>query len=437
MKFRRTFAAITAAAMAVSSLAVVASAEEATVRTDEEYFELIKTVASVSAKLTVNELAPETAGGFAAFYMQNQGGDWAWFAGTDDEATADVNEDPTVKLTGAGEYEVKWDNVQSVITKTAGTVSITKLKAPAEEWESYPAFGIQVGSDGITEAGATGKVDAKVTGVVITFTDGSTMELPEFAVAGDLLGKEESWGLSGNNVMFNMVDLIKAATIVEAPADDDEGDDTLGDSETVGESEEAPEKEPAAPAELELANGGKTVIDAGLVRTNIINAWAQDPDCVIVEKEAFAGANLVSVKFTVTGVTEAFDAWLSFADSSWACQFWGEGNEANVGGSSTIVKIEKDGTYVITATLDQVIDAMEFIAVCTNLKAAEGDAIPTITIDEIMINEVIEEEEEPAPGESSGEPTNPDTGVVLVVVPAALAAAALATSGIVLKKRSK
>jgi hypothetical protein len=143
MKFRRTFAAITAAAMAVSSLAVVASAEEAaTTRTDEEYFELIKTVASVSAKLTVNELTP--AGGFAAFYMQNNGGDWAWFAGADDEATADVNEDPTVKFEGAGEYEVKWDNVQSVITKTAGTVSISKLKAPAEEWEKWPSFGIQV-----------------------------------------------------------------------------------------------------------------------------------------------------------------------------------------------------------------------------------------------------------------------------------------------------
>lgn len=433
MKFRRTFAAITAAAMAVSSLAVVASAEEAaTTRTDEEYFELIKTVASVSAKLTVNELTP--AGGFAAFYMQNNGGDWAWFAGADDEATADVNEDPTVKFEGAGEYEVKWDNVQSVITKTAGTVSISKLKAPAETWESYPSFGIQVGSEGITAAGDTGKVDAKVTGVVITFTDGSTMELPEFAVAGDLLGKQEDWGLSGNNVMFNMADLIKAATIVEAPADDDEGDDTLGDSETVGESEEVPETQ--GTVEVELANGGKTVIDNGLVRNNIINAWANDPDCVIVEKEAFAGANLVSVKFTVTGVTEAFDAWLSFADSSWACQFWGEGNKDNVGGSSTIVKIEKDGTYVITATLDQAIKAMEFIAVCTNLEAAEGDAIPTITIEELKID-VAEIEEEPAPGESSGEPTNPDTGVVLVVVPAALAAAALATSGIVLKKRSK
>ena len=228
--------------------------------------------------------------------------------------------------------------------------------------------------------------------------------------------------------------------------DDTTGDDTTNDDETVGDSEEVPgdseevpEKEPAAPAKVEIANGGKTVIDTGLVRTNIINAWAGDDACVIAEKEAFAGANLVSVKFTVTGVTEAFDAWLSFADSSWACQFWGEGNDGNAAATSTIVKIEKDGTYVVTATLDQVIDAMEFIAVCTNLEAAEGDEIPTITIDEIMINEEIEAPaaDDEVPGESSGEPTNPGTGVTLVVVPAALAAAALATSGIVLKKRSK
>ena len=41
------------------------------------------------------------------------------------------------------------------------------------------------------------------------------------------------------------------------------------------------------------------------------------------------------------------------------------------------------------------------------------------------------------PGESSGKPVSPDTGVAVTVIPAALAAAALATTGIVLKKRSK
>ncbi len=298
MKFSRTLAALTAAAMAVSSMAVIASAEEAAAVTDEQYFELIKTVKSVSATLTVNELAPETAGGFAAFYMQNNGGDWAWFASAD--------EAESIKLDGAGEYEVVWSDVQSVISKTAGSLSLSLLKAPAETWESYPSFGIQVGSDGITAAGDEGKVDAKVTGVVITFTDDTTMELPEFAVAGDLLGKEEDWGLSGNNVMFNMAELIKAE-MAKTPADDETGDDeNTNDDETLGDSEEVP-------GDSEEVPGG-------------------DED--------------------------------------------GDGN-------------------------------------------VDGD------------------DEDETPGESSGEPTNPDTGVALVVVPAALAAAALATSGIALKKRSK
>ncbi len=42
-----------------------------------------------------------------------------------------------------------------------------------------------------------------------------------------------------------------------------------------------------------------------------------------------------------------------------------------------------------------------------------------------------------APGASSGTPNNPTTGVVLTVVPAALAAGALTVSGIVLKKKNK
>ena len=41
------------------------------------------------------------------------------------------------------------------------------------------------------------------------------------------------------------------------------------------------------------------------------------------------------------------------------------------------------------------------------------------------------------PGDCSGEPVNPPTGVAVAVIPAVLAAAAVATTGIVLKKRSK
>lgn len=427
MKFSKTLAVITAAAMAFSSLAVMASAEEA----------------------TPEEVKP----GFAGFFIQNNGGDWAWFASEDESTDLDVT----------GEYDVVWSDVQSVITKTAGDLSLSLLKAPAESWESYPSIGIQVGSSFIVEPDQAGKVDALVADIVITLTDGTEVTLEDMEAKGDLLGKQEDWGISGNNVMVKFDEAIKTKlelddegyfawlktvasmsaklTVNELlPAEDfateDEGG--LGDSEEVpGDSEDvADEPETEGTVALELANGGRTVVDSGLVRTNIINAWTGDEADVLLDKEAFAGANLVSVKFTVTGVTEAFDAWLSFADKSWAVQYWGKDHKDNALADCTVVTIDKDGTYVVTATLEQAIEAMEFIAVCTNLEV-EGEVSPiTITIDELKID-VAEIEDPEAPGESSGEPTNPDTGVVLVVVPAALAAAALATSGIVLKKRSK
>ncbi len=223
------------------------------------------------------------------------------------------------------------------------------------------------------------------------------------------------------------------------------------DPVTPGDSEEP--AEPVEPADVTISNAGKTVIDSGLVRTNIINAWAGDDDCVIAEKAAFAGANKISVQFTVTDFTTPFTAWIAMADTSWECQYWGADNDGNSGTTCTPVEVTGNGTYVVTIELDKVIDGMEFIAICTDLEAAEGDAIPTIAIDQVRINEEItvepnvdpekpepgtsDEKPEPVePGKSSGDP-NPNAGVTVAVVPVALATAALATTGIVLKKRSK
>ncbi len=236
---------------------------------------------------------------------------------------------------------------------------------------------------------------------------------------------------------------------------------------------------PAAPADVTIANSGKTVIDSGIVRTNIINEWTGDAADVIADKADFAGANKISVKFTVTNFTTPFKAWIGMADSKWECQFQDEGNAVNANAKCTPVEVTGNGTYVVTIDLDKVIDGVAYIAVRTDLKAAEGDAIPTIAIDQVRINEEITvkpgetedptkpgetedptkpgetedptkpgETEDPAepgessgdvvnPGECSGEPVNPPTGAAVAVVPAVLAAAAVATTGIVLKKRSK
>ena len=207
--------------------------------------------------------------------------------------------------------------------------------------------------------------------------------------------------------------------------------------------------EPVAPADVKIANSGRTVIDSGLVRTNIINEWTGNDADVIADKAAFAGANKISVKFTVTNFTTPFKAWIAMADSKWECQFQGEGDERNANAKCTPVEVTGNGTYVVTIDLDKVIDGVAFISVCTDLKAADGDAIPTIAIDQIKINEEITvkpgesdptkpgESDPVKPGDCSGEPVNPPTGAAVAVIPAVLAAAAVATTGIVLKKRSK
>ena len=225
--------------------------------------------------------------------------------------------------------------------------------------------------------------------------------------------------------------------------------------------------EPVAPADVKIANSGRTVIDSGLVRTNIINEWTGNDADVIADKAAFAGANKISVKFTVTNFTTPFKAWIAMADSKWECQFQGEGDKRNANAKCTPVEVTGNGTYVVTIDLDKVIDGVAFISVCTDLKAADGDAIPTIAIDQIKINEEItvkpgepadptkpSKPEDPTkpgesdpvkpgesdpvkPGDCSGEPVNPPTGAAVAVIPAVLAAAAVATTGIVLKKRSK
>ncbi len=165
--------------------------------------------------------------------------------------------------------------------------------------------------------------------------------------------------------------------------------------------------------DIAIKNAGKTVIDNKLVRTNIINGWAGDEACVIANKDDFKNAVKVKVKFTVSNFTTPFKAWISMADSSYGCQFWGEGDKGNVGATCVPVEVTGNGTYDVTIELDKAIDAMEFIAVCTDLEAVEGDAIPTIAIDSVktVVDNTPSTPDEPAkPGDSDKpvEPGNPD-----------------------------
>lgn len=280
------------------------------------------------------------------------------------------------------------------------------------------------------------------------------MEEKPFFTAEDISGAEGTYGqiaLSqwwGGDIAYSSVDFLNKDGEKLPVAS---GDVTPGTSEDVEET-----------VDVAIKNAGRTVVDNGLVRTNIINAWTGDDADVIAEKADFAGATKVKVQFTVSNFTTPFKAWISFADKSWGVQYWGEGNTGNANAEGTVVDVTGNGTYEVELTFANKIDAAEFIAVCTDL-AAEEDAtdIPTIAIDSVKIvvdNSTPEEPDEPVnpgessgdvpepvkPGESSGEtpkdpdkPVSPDTGVAVAVVPAALAAAAVATAGVVLKKRSK
>lgn len=280
------------------------------------------------------------------------------------------------------------------------------------------------------------------------------MEEKPFFTAEDISGAEGTYGqiaLSewwGGDIAYSSVDFLNK---------DGEKLPVASDDVTPGTSEDVEET-----VDVAIKNAGRTVVDNGLVRTNIINAWTGDEADVIAEKADFANAVKVKVQFTVSNFTTPFKAWISFADKSCGVQYWGEGNTGNANAEGTVVDVTGNGTYEVELTFANKIAAAEFIAVCTDL-AAEEDAtdIPTIAIDSVKIvvdNSTPNEPEEPVnPGESSGDvpepvkpgessgktpedpdkPVSPETGVAVAVVPAALAAAAVATAGVVLKKRSK
>ncbi|MBQ2797983.1 MAG: fibronectin type III domain-containing protein [Ruminiclostridium sp.] len=138
--------------------------------------------------------------GWLKFYMQNRGGDWAWFDA--EEYTIHIDE-----VDGTALFELSWLDIQSAITNESGE---SLLYAPVEEGESYPALGIEIGSEHIPEVGDKGRVKATITDITITLTDGTSFKLPNRLLKGDLLGAEEDWGFSGYNVLLDLADVIMA-----------------------------------------------------------------------------------------------------------------------------------------------------------------------------------------------------------------------------------
>ncbi len=140
--------------------------------------------------------------GWIKFYMQNRGGDWAWLE----------NDEYTIAFDEVGTYELSWADIQSIITNESGE---SLLYAPAEEWETYPAFGVEIGSTRITEAGQKGKVNARIEDITITLTDGTVFEIPARIIEQDLLGVDEDWGIGGYNACIDLKETIMATLEIE------------------------------------------------------------------------------------------------------------------------------------------------------------------------------------------------------------------------------
>ena len=410
MKFTKTLAAIAAASLAVSSLAVSAFAADALV------------------SMTVPENSnPQDAGQVNLWELPFDDSVEAW-AGKVDKAVATITTEAYANgvLGGNTVANNGWASSDQIESSEAGT----------HQWVWDSIGGLQ-----------TKDADGNSNGYF----------------------KVEVWWMNALGEEGNQT---PATLTIDKVDFYDKAGDLLATYPAAADTDTKP-AEPVAPADVKIANSGRTVIDSGLVRTNIINEWTGNDADVIADKAAFAGANKISVKFTVTNFTTPFKAWIAMADSKWECQFQGEGDERNANAKCTPVEVTGNGTYVVTIDLDKVIDGVAFISVCTDLKAADGDAIPTIAIDQIKINEEITvkpgesdptkpgesdptkpgesdpvkpgesdpvkpgESDPVKPGDCSGEPVNPPTGAAVAVIPAALAAAAAATTGIVLKKRSK
>ncbi len=203
------------------------------------------------------------------------------------------------------------------------------------------------------------------------------------------------------------------------------------------------------------ANGGPK--DAGEVNLwelpfdETVDTWAGDVDKVVatITSEAYANGAL-------GGNTVAADGWAASAQLENSAAGTNEWVWDGIGGLKSgldedgneigYFKVEvwwmnaQDDGSAATLTIDQV-----------DFYNKDGDLLATYPVADVNPGETTDpvepgETEDPAepgnsddvnPGDCSGEPVSPDTGVAVAVIPAALAAAAVATTGIVLKKRSK
>ena len=119
---------------------------------------------------------------------------------------------------------------------------------------------------------------------------------------------------------------------------------------------------------------GYTSSDNGVeTRMNVYNEWVSelpadahsfdgktdDAKPIIVDKELFAAVKSIEIDFSLLPVTDV--AYLMYADSAWANQYWYDGNEYP--GKATTVELTGAGTYTVGIELDAEAQGLAFAAV--------------------------------------------------------------------------
>ena len=124
---------------------------------------------------------------------------------------------------------------------------------------------------------------------------------------------------------------------------------------------------------VELKKGYTSSDDGITTRMNIYNEWVsevpadarsfdgtlEDASPVILDREAFAAVKTVEIDFSLLPVTDT--AYLMYADSSWAHQYWG--GEAAEGIAAVNAEITGPGTYTIGLTFAEEAQGLAFSAV--------------------------------------------------------------------------
>ncbi len=125
---------------------------------------------------------------------------------------------------------------------------------------------------------------------------------------------------------------------------------------------------------IEVKKGYTSSDDGICTRMNIYNEWVSelpadarsfdgtldDAGWIIVDKEKFASVSKIEIDFSLIPVTDT--AYLMYADTAWAKQYWGEA-EAPAGVTATTAKVEGPGTYTVGLSFAEPAEGLAFAAV--------------------------------------------------------------------------